>query len=64
MGELLFHMSYGYVENMAVQEASPSVEVQKPSGGADKPVRIWVEIRISNGLHLSRIRPLQRKLFC
>lgn len=34
--------------------ATPSVKPHKSSGSTDNPVRIWIDIRISNGLHLSQ----------
>ena len=35
-------------------EAKPNVQSHNVSQTKDKPVRIWVDIRISNGLHLSQ----------
>lgn len=35
-------------------EAIPVVKSGKGLGGTDSPVRIWIELRISNGLHLSQ----------
>lgn len=32
----------------------PSVEPQPVSKNSENPVRIWIDIRISNGLHLSQ----------
>lgn len=37
-----------------VAGAPPAVEPRKSPGSGDKPVRIWVELRMSNGLHLSQ----------
>ena len=35
-------------------QATPASKPQQSSGSTDTPVRIWIDIRISNGLHLSQ----------
>ena len=42
------------VEGGGEAEAKPNVQSHNVSQTKDKPVRIWVDIRISNGLHLSQ----------
>ena len=42
------------VEGGGKVETKPNVQFHDVSPTKDKPVRIWVDIRISNGLHLSQ----------
>jgi len=36
------------------KELQVVAQSEKTSGSTDTPIRIWIEIRISNGLHLSQ----------
>lgn len=36
------------------EEAKPTVAPIEPQSPPDASVRIWIELRVSNGLHLSR----------
>ena len=42
------------VEGGDERATTPNVQFHSESRTEDKPVRIWVDIRMSNGLHLSR----------